>query len=592
MDKIKKIFTKECTIFAFLAFLVGIYAPFEMYITNPTEFWFSIKHFMPLCIIVSLLIFLCCTLIHYILPEKFRETFEWLIFALECAIYVQGTFLNIDIGQLTGISFASKTYILYYVRDAVAWIIIFGVVAFFYKKKRDIFEKVMVYFPAFLLITLMITSITLFINAYKDEAKKSETTAFNSEYRLTTLGKDENIIVFVLDMFDSRYLNTIANEYSDALNEFDGFTIYDNYTGGYATTSYSLAFLNSGKYFRNEKILDDAVNERESYIDTLRDAGYDTANYGSYGFPGRTYIGFSNFVSGVVKVRNPLKFIFHIYEMGAFRYAPNICKVEFMKFTDKLGGDQGIISEYNMYDESNIGVYNSFCNNPMQIEDGKCFKLIYTRGTHYPYVNNENLEEVASNEDHPIECAIGVLKMVEKYISEMKKTGVYDNSTIIITADHGYFSDYGMDEFSKPILMIKKMNSHGEVNYNSSPVSQEDFAATIEGIATGEEINRFGKSIFAYNEDDVRDRFYYHYYLKEKGNARRLIEFKINNDSNVKNAFELTGNEYTIHGNVINHFEYCKSCQTGDHDGKGECWHVKADNYPDERTVSESILGN
>lgn len=575
-----KLTIREYIVVVFFSFLTGIYAPYELYITNSGEWWFSLKHFLPYCLIVFMIMVSVMLTILRCINGKLRDILIGVILGMEVSIYFQGTFLNIDIGKLTGLTVEFKKYSAYYIRDMIVWCVIFIIMFAIYAKSQKVFDSVATYLPMFMMIMLLLTSVVLLTSSFETEMNKRNTTTFDSKRGLSTLGNEENIVVFLLDMFDSRYLKAICEEHAESLNDFDGFVVYDNYTGGYATTSYSLAFMNAGEYFRNEQLLDEFVNSRDSYVDSLLEDGYDVANYGAYGFPGRLYGHFSNYIEGKMGVRNPVKFMFHIYEMAAFRYAPNIMKTKLMSFQEKLNADMIGFAEYDAYSDSNIDIYNSFLNTTMTVESGKKFKFIYAKGVHYPYVNDSDMNEVPSNDKNPVECALGCLKMVDKYIEDMKENGVYDNSTIIITSDHGYFSDYGMDQYTKPIMMIKTKGSSGEIKHRSAPVGHKDFAATIEGIVTGKVENKFGKSILAYNDDDERLRFYYHYYLKEKGDARRLIEFEIKNDSNADDAFVMTGNEYTVNGDVINHEKYCKSCQTGNHDGKGKCWHEKASNYP------------
>ena len=218
----------------------------------------------------------------------------------------------------------------------------------------------------------------------------------------------------------------------------------------------------------------------------------------------------------------------------------------------------------------------------MQYEND--YKVIYENGTHYSYVNDENLNRVAANDDKTIECGIGVLKMVSAYIDKLKEAGVYDNTTIIITADHGYYH-HDMDEFTQPILMIKEKSKHGKLTFNGTPVYQADIPATIVSIATGEDVNELGTSLFSINDTDERQRLYYHYDLEDydqlTGN-RRMIEYSIDTDSNKSDSYHLTGNEYTYNGNLINHEDYCKTCQSGNRDKDGCYWHIKTDNYPEK----------
>jgi predicted AlkP superfamily pyrophosphatase or phosphodiesterase len=80
--------------------------------------------------------------------------------------------------------------------------------------------------------------------------------------------------------------------------------------------------------------------------------------------------------------------------------------------------------------------------------------------------------------------------MVFDYIGELKKAGLYDDATIIITADHGlnpgqidalHTAGVECDETkSNPIFFIKKKGErHEELLPDSKPVSLDQFFDTI-----------------------------------------------------------------------------------------------------------------
>ena len=84
--------------------------------------------------------------------------------------------------------------------------------------------------------------------------------------------------------------------------------------------------------------------------------------------------------------------------------------------------------------------------------------------------------------------------MIFEYIDEMKRLGLYDNSTIIITADHG-----GVDLYQNPAVFIKRKNQTGYA-VNSAPVTFKNLRASfVEGILDNREA--YGPSMFEVAED-------------------------------------------------------------------------------------------
>ena len=81
--------------------------------------------------------------------------------------------------------------------------------------------------------------------------------------------------------------------------------------------------------------------------------------------------------------------------------------------------------------------------------------------------------------------AKGSMKIVEEYIKQLKELGQYDNTTIIITADHGYwyFIDRPLEETTSPYMLVKPAQS-AELDaepfkVSTAPVSHMDFPATV-----------------------------------------------------------------------------------------------------------------
>lgn len=131
----------------------------------------------------------------------------------------------------------------------------------------------------------------------------------------------------------------------------------------------------------------------------------------------------------------------------------------------------------------------------------------------------------------------------------MKDKGVYDNSLIIITTDHaksGGGSTLDMPhETAVPLIMAKPIGKQNkEFEVSTAPIAQEDFIPTVlEGL--GIEDDR--KTIFEYEEDELRERFYYYtaLYSDEEGEVE-LREYKIVGDARNKENYEFTGRTWPV----------------------------------------------
>ncbi len=104
------------------------------------------------------------------------------------------------------------------------------------------------------------------------------------------------------------------------------------------------------------------------------------------------------------------------------------------------------------------------------------------------------------------ETSEGVAVVMQEYIRQLKalEGDVYDNATIIITADHGIDRNT-----PQPIYFIKPPYvSQEEMQITSAPISHDDFQATVL-TCIGQDTSGYGTSVFDWKEGDQRTREYW-----------------------------------------------------------------------------------
>ena len=286
----------------------------------------------------------------------------------------------------------------------------------------------------------------------------------------------------------------------------------------------------------------------------------------------------SNYIKGGKKVSNYFEFTKYLYQLAASRYMPDFVKQHVWLVGTEFNSLCEMSGEADAHSVDNIIFYENMNSKGITTQnEKKCFKFIHLDAVHYPYTMNENVERVENdNETSDLQCARGVVKILLEYMDGMKKAGVYDNSTIIITADHGYYWD---GTLTNPVLLVKPQNSEGILQVSNAPVSQHDLHPSILSYAGLNENGEFGKAYYDIEENADRERFFYQYYLQDDsvGGKYRLIEYAIDPDGNERKNFNLTGVEYTLDGEKIDHFENCTYCQSGETEP----------NDPDARIVHE-----
>lgn len=292
---------------------------------------------------------------------------------------------------------------------------------------------------------------------------------------LLEVGSERNVIVFLVDRFDMRYVNLVEEDQPGYFDQLKDFTYYDNNVSTYSRTYPAVAAMMSGvmrdfapnstaeAYFEN-------AYQSSSLLTTLRKEGYAVRMY------------------------------------TADYYAYRNARV-FRGLVDNIGVDGA-----EMYDTTgDASLYARLTTEGLSVgTDAKTFTFLHINGTHYPYQIDEN-GNAPADKGTPLGGALGSLKLVRTYIEQMKALGVYENSTIIITGDHpDPISDYNEPTRARPTaLFVKRAGKSHEYEVSSAPLSDMDFMPSLlEEICPDRD---FGTAYWEVAEDALRPR--YHYFL-------------------------------------------------------------------------------
>ena len=160
------------------------------------------------------------------------------------------------------------------------------------------------------------------------------------------------------------------------------------------------------------------------------------------------------------------------------------------------------------------------------------------------------MNDLGTDGSSVIPQSIGALRIVATYIQYLKDVGVYDNTTIIVTADHGYWTITldPIEETSTPIMFVKpaqsaELDELPMVN-DMTPVSHLDLQATILDAmgADASEWQAYGYSMLSPDEiPDDRVRLYLTTDSEPDLTDVRLREYAIDGDAQVWENWSETG---------------------------------------------------
>ena len=515
---------------AFMLMTLTIFGPLELYLTNSSEFWFEFSEMLKISGILTAVAGVVLLVIGLILKGKTRSLYAALVFILALCLYIQGNFLNIDYGLLDGRTIDWSSYTTHAVTNTLMWVACIGLLVFFWVKKPELCGWVFKISAICLMLMQALSLGILFLN--------TDTQTENNSSRVSTdhimeIGSGDNIVIFVLDTFDDAAMDALMEVEGERFRTlFKDFTRFTDCAAGGATTMAAMPIIISGEYFSDGDSYTDYVSSAfnaDGLYSELKKQGYTVSMYTDSAYIGSGANGYvSNYVRGAGQPNSYTGLAAKYNSFTLFKYMPHILKQFFWSYT----------AEFNAYrpGESYItddaAFYNTLATQRLQVTEGNAFRLIHLQGPHYPYTINEFAQpvEVATREQQ----AKGNLYIVEEYINQMKACGVYEDSMIIVTADHGDSANY-----AAPILFVKDRGTTGVFQENDAPVSHLDLHATIFSYL-GEDN---GNTFFEISETEPRDRLFY--LRAQEGGSFYMIEYLIQDKVAVVGTGLKTGNQFT-----------------------------------------------
>lgn len=550
---------KEYVIFSliiqlFFAFTLIVFGPYEIFISNTSDFSFTFKNFGWMLPIIAVLYISIATFICAIFPRTFGNIYNALIFAFTLCSYIQTMFLNGKMKVLIGeeVKWDLQTNIL----NLVVWIAVFIIVFLLKHFLKDNWKKLTQFISVALIAMQLATLIFLFASTDVLSEKKE---GYVSQEGMLELSPKNNVIVFILDFFDGVYMDGLLSEDPDFLQPLTGFTYFPNATSVHSRTYPSITYLLTGNmcYFDNEPAvyINDAFKNSD-FLPSLYDKKIDVGLY-TFGI----YLGndaknhMRNFEPSDISLKfsNTVKYMIQI---ELYRSMPYIVKPYFSYDTNNINNN---VRAYTETDPSkNIEPEYQNFNDEWFYEalttDG--VSIAKTEGSFRFY----HLGSCHLNLSDPIPFGKRSLEIVYDYLSQLQALGLYKDATIIITADHGSSgSGETLDmphETAVPLLIVKQAGEdYAPIMVSEASVSHTDFIPTIlEGFSL--DYSDYGYSVFDIEENADRDRYYYYsaLYSDEDGEIE-LREYKVSGDARNRDSYHFTGNTWDIISSLNKVFE-------------------------------------
>lgn len=489
-----------------------ILGPLEIYFGNEKDFAFSYGDFFWLLLLIAIAVWAIGSLLVAALPEKLCVITNAVILGIAIASYIQNMFMNVKLSEADGSPMNWNELKSFTIINLIVWIVMLALVICGSVFLKKYWTKISMGAAAFFSLIQVVAVVSLVLPAMT-EHKESGNLQMATDERFQ-VAKENNIIIFVLDTFGNMQYEEALKKYPEIAEDLSDFTFYNNADCHYYCTFPSMTHMLTGNEFdfnaTSEGWMQTAwTSERAvNFYQTLHDDEYTVNLYSAT--PGYVYGDLENLygkidnVRGVDTIVKKGILVKRICKMSIYKYVPYIVKPYF----EVLSKEFDSVVEYAEGDsctDDNGEFYQLLLNNPLEISDDMKNAVIIQHifGTHQPYTLNQNAEIV--EEAERIDTIKGLSVILNEYMQQLKDIGMYDDATIIITADHGAW--YGGD--TQPIFFIKQSGeTHEALVVNEAPISLDDMQATILSLA-GEDYSAYGTSVFDWNADDVRERTVY-----------------------------------------------------------------------------------
>ena len=526
-DKFKKLFP-SMFLCIYMFFMFGVYEP---YFANVQEWKFDFWDLL----IPSLAIFVAGMVLTILISKfsnKHTSDIISIFLVVVCMLaYLQSNFFNqktfLDGSPL---EITKEESLL----NLILWIVIGSIPVFCYRIWKNKIVKVAVYL-SFLLLFMQIAPLPfMLINGISLMNDSNYDSYFLSGDKQFEVSSEENVIVFIMDTYYVGYFNDYIKKNPESCSSFlSDFTFFDNVTTETTYTAFSMpCLLTQHDSDYSISLIDSNAagwvsSEATDFYKKMHNQGYKVRLYTDndrYSGDADNMIGK---IDNVVKchseyITDKIPTYLSMLKLSMYRYCPEFMKstfyiadsIEINKHTKSTNPVDNLdLSDWNTVSNTskdfgicylNADYYKSLAEGLTPVSDEKLCIFQHIYGMHDPFMGIENNNALISINSSDI-AVNSCMTILEEYIEQLKKIGVYDNSTIILTADHGMHENLNQ---SQPIMLIKPAGTtKNSMTINTAPgVLQDDLLPTILDCIGMESDSSAGYSLLRLDEDMQRSR--------------------------------------------------------------------------------------
>ena len=494
-------------IFFSITFLV--YPACTLFLSNISQFGlFFYKFLNPITIAFVAIVILIC-----IIPLIFNNFSNYLasvvIFILAVGMYLQGSLLNPDLPVFNGLNIDWAAYSKESMISVIVWIVLAVCILLFaliFKKQYRPISRILC---VVLSITQLLTITYLFFTTRSNDEVPQNYFSTKDQF---VLSKTDNTVIIILDTCDMVHFESVIRDSSALGDKLKDFTFFNNAIAGAAPTYLGVPYMFTGVEYditmSPKEYHEFAYSNSHLFEDIKKEDGKIKFFSGEYDLVEEVDSSYFENVSNAIKpyeIISRKALLNSLVKFSLYYLTPTPVKKYFMIYSDPISPYlfvPEISTEPCSFNDPKF--YTDLNSNTITTDNlGKVLSVYHLNGSHGPITMDEN-SKYSTTATH-VQQILGSFNIVYSFLDYMKKAGIYDSSTIIITADHG-----GTAYFQNPTILVKKpFEEKEELTTLSSPVTFYNLYNTIAKSVLDSPGNEYGEDLFEVPEDETRTRKHY-----------------------------------------------------------------------------------
>ena len=522
---------------------------------NEGEFFFWIHEVMLGILLLFAGVAAAIALLHALLPKEGKVSLRLIFAALAAAtaicVYIQNNFMSAYLPILTGDAIPWENYTSWNLPSILLWGGVFAAAIAAAIIKPAVAKKAFYGILTALFFAELLSCGMEWITAKHENAPNR--LYFSNEGMYQT-SKQGNVVVLVSDTFEGTYMNEILERYPEYRDMLSDCTYYDNVTGASCFTYFSYANLMTGKDFPLGATSKSGIRncfEQQTLVDTIGNNGWEMGYYTVFNPTEDMSDKILNYMEKKVTLKPlaQLKISWCLWRSTLFQSAPHplkkYCIVDPQEFED-MKDLQEVEEGQKRYKVSDTKFFKKIAKRKAlkAVDGAPRYSLFELNGVHAPCkidadFNTVEYDDSVTPVERKIQGARGQLKLLRNYLDQLKAAGTYDQTTVIMTADHGYNMRF------YPVFIVKEAGKGNEAfRIDHTPLSiREDYETLMDRLTKGQTFSEAveGMSI---SPERVRYAVDFNSTLGYKMLTDRRSLVKITGDAREEDSYSIAQDEY------------------------------------------------